>query len=230
MSYIYIQNWVALYDFIRHIYKLCIILEMTTDKLKIGEIYRTEWDERPFRVIGYDDIEVFYDCLWPHDNSWTFSGNFKKKCYFYRTSAPLFIAKSKPIDYSPITEEEQKTFRPDLPIRVCRSKEYNWNNFNVPTFEVFNKQAKNLTDIIQTDKLVLIPYGNKGGLKKGTIVNADNSKFFVASELIWKAKELQEAVNNQISNGIGIYRLGFEKGLPSYYIGEYVDSAGLLKE
>lgn len=203
---------------------------MTTEKLKIGEIYQTEWDERPFRVIGYDDIEVFYDCLWPHNNSWIFSGNLKKRCYFYRASAPLFIAHSKPIDYIPITEEEQKAFRPDLPIRVCRRKEFSWNNFAVLTFDEFNKQADNLTDAIQTDKLVLLPYGNKGGVKKGTIVTADNTKFFESSELIWKARELQEAVNNQISNGIGIYRLGFEKGLPSYYIGDYIDRSGLLKE
>lgn len=201
---------------------------MTTDKLKIGEIYITEWDERPFRVLGYDDIEVFYDCLWPHDNSWTFSGNLKKKCYFYRTWTSLFINKSKPIDFLPITEEEKKVFRPDLPIRVCRSKKYSWNNFNVSTFDEFLKQAENFSDTIQTDKLVLIPYGNKGGLKKGTIVTAFNSKYFEASELIWKAKELQETVNNQISNGIGIYRLGFEKGLPSYYIGEYNDNTGMV--
>jgi hypothetical protein len=204
--------------------------QMTTDKLKIGEIYRTEWDERPFRVIGYDDIEVFYDCLSPHDNSWAFSGNFKNKCYYYRTSAPFFIAKSKPIDFSPITEEEQKAFRPELPMRVCRSKALNWNNFNASSFDDFNRLPEIFTDTIQTDKLVLIPYGNKGGFKKGTVIAANNSKFFEASELIWKAKELQEAVNNQISNGIGIYRIGFENELPSYYVGEYLDKAGLIKE
>ena len=209
---------------------------MKTDKLKLGEIYRTEWDKSPFRVIGYDDIEVFYDCLWSHDNSWTFSGNLKKKSYFYRTSAPLFIAKSKQIDYAQLTEEEQNAFRPDLPIRICRSKEFNWNNFHVSTFDDFVKILESLSeksfldDKIQSEKLVLLPYGNKGGLKKGTIIVAENSKYFEASELIWKAKELLEAVNNKISNGIGIYRIGFEKGLPSYYIGEYFDRAGLLKK
>jgi hypothetical protein len=209
---------------------------MTTDKLKLGEIYKTEWDERPFRVIGFDEIEVFYDCLWPHDNSWTFSGNFKKKCYFYRTSAPLFIAKSTPIDSTPLTIEEQKAFRPDLPIRIARTKEFNWNAFGMDNYQNFIEQTKTLLDKsildqkIPTDKIVLIPFGNNGGLKKGTIVTADNPNHFECAELIWKAKELQESVNNQTSKGIGLYRIGFEKGLPSYYIGEYFDKAGLLNE
>ncbi len=85
-------------------------------------------------------------------------------------------------------------------------------------------------DIVQADKLVLIPYGNKGGLKKGSVVTATNSKYFESAELIWKAKELQEAINNHVSNGIGLYRMGFEKGFPSYYIGEYIDSAGIVTE
>lgn len=208
---------------------------MTTDKLQLGEIYKTEWDERPFRVIGFDDIEVFYDCLWPHDKSWTFSGNLNKKCYFYRTSAPLFIAKSNPIDFTPLTIEEQKAFRPDLSIRIARTKEFNWNAFEMDNYQKFIEQTKTLLDKsildqkISTDKIVLIPFGNNG-LKKGTIVTADNQNYFECAELIWKAKELQESVSNQTSKGIGLYRIGFEKGLPSYYIGEYFDKAGLLNE
>jgi len=208
---------------------------MTTDKLQLGEIYKTEWDERPFRVIGFDDIEVFYDCLWPHENSWVFSGNLNKKCYFYRTSAPLFIAKSNPIDFTPLTIEEQKAFRPDLSIRIARTKEFNWNAFEMDNYQKFIEQTKTLLDKsildqkISTDKIVLIPFGNNG-LKKGTIVTADNQNYFECAELIWKAKELQESVSNQTSKGIGLYRIGFEKGLPSYYIGEYFDKAGLLNE
>lgn len=136
---------------------------------------------------------------------------------------------SKPIDYVPITEEERKAFRPDMSIRVCKSKEFSWNNFDVSTFDEFNKQADHLTDKIQNGNLVLLSYSNKMGLKKGIIVTADNSKSFETPEFIWKAKELQEAVNSQISNDIGIYRTDFEKGLPSYYIGEYIDRTGLLK-
>jgi hypothetical protein len=203
---------------------------MSKNKLRIGEIYITEWDERPFRVIGFDDIEVFYDCIRSHHDSWAFSSNLKNNCSFYRTSTSFFISKSKPIDYLPITEAEQIVFRPDLPIRLCRSKDFNWIDFYSLTIKELQVKVENLTDTIQTEKLTLIPFGNKGGLKKGVIISADNSEYFEASELIWKAKEILKSVNSQISKGVGIYRLGFEKGYPSYYIGEYFDKAGLLNE
>lgn len=201
--------------------------------LKLGGIYKIKWDERPFRVIGFDEIEVFYDVQFFED-IWSFSGNFKQKCYFYRTFAYSFISNSKAIGFEPLNEQEHNIYRPDLPLRVCRSKEINWNKMDILTFDdIFNTIEKLsdksfCNDKIQTNKIVLIPHGNKGGLKKGTIIHSNNEKYFEASELIWKAKELQEAVNKQISKGIGIYRLGYEKGLPSYYIGEYLDAAGLL--
>ena len=209
---------------------------MATEILKLGGIYKTEWDDRPYRVIGFDKIEVFYDCLWPHDNSWTFSGNFNRKCYFYRTSSKLFAEKSTLLEVLPLSDEEQIVFRSDLPHRICRTKELCWNDFTQSTYKNFKLKAIETLDKsflgqkLLTDKIILIPCGNQGGLKKGTVLTANNSTYFECTELIWKAKELQEAVNTEISNGIGIYRMGFQQRLPSFKIGEYIDAAGLLKE
>jgi hypothetical protein len=199
------------------------------DKLTLGGVYKTEWDDRPFRIIGLDDVEVFYDCLWPHDNSWTFSGNFKKKCYFYRTSRQVFEKKSVQQDILPLTTEEQQAFRPDLPMRLGRSKVLSWNDFKVSDLKELPDNGF-LQQGLQADKIVLLPYGIKGGLKKGTTVTADNGSYLDCEELIWKAKRIQESVNNETSNGIGIYRIGFETRLPSFYIGQYIDSAGIMTE
>lgn len=201
-------------------------------KLELGGIFRTEWEERPFRIIGLDNLEVFYDCLWPHDNKWTFSGNFKRQCFLYRTSLPLFEQKSQRIDFLPLTEQEQRAFRPDLPIRIGRMKELSWNNINESDFSSFAKSVKaNIQEQkLQTGKVVLLPYGDKGGLKKGVVISADNSTYFNGAELLWKAKEIQKVVNDNVSDGVGLYRIGYEKGLPSYYIGKYLDKAGLLKD
>lgn len=204
--------------------------------LEVGGIYLTEWDERPFRIIGLDNIEVFYDCLWLHDNSWTFSGNFKKKIYFYRTSSQLFAEKSRKQDHQPLTNDEKKFFRPDLLMRVGRIKDLSWNSFeqkNIQEFENYlNHSLKSeiLKQKIETDEIVVLPFGQKGGIKKGEKLTANNGEFFTLPELIWKAKSVQESVNPDKSNGIGLYRIGFEIGLPSYYIGEYLDKAGLIKE
>ena len=76
---------------------------------------------------------------------------------------------------------------------------------------------------------MLLPYGSKGGLKKGTLIYAENGQYFPIDELLLKANQIQELVNGEKSTGIGIYRLGFEKSTPSYYIGEYFDQAGICK-
>jgi hypothetical protein len=161
------------------------------------------------------------------------SGNFNKKCSFYRTSSKLFAQKSSLIEVLPLNNEEKKNFRPDLTFRVCRTKEFCWNGFEKLTFDEFKLQASRIlpesvfTQKLLAEKIVLIPYGNHGGHKKGSVITADNCEYFECVELIWKARQLQEAVNKQISIGVGLYRSGFEKRLPSFYIGEYFDFAGL---
>ncbi len=200
-----------------------------TDKLTLGGIYKTNWDNSIARIIGLDHFEIFYDAYRPNDNSWTFSGNFNRKCYLYRTSRRVFEEKSVQLDILPLTDEEQQIFRPDLPMRIGRSKAISWNNFKISDLRELPDHDF-LQQILDANKVVLIPYGYKGGLKKGTIVTADNRSHITCEELIWKAKKLQESVNNEISRGIGIYRIGFESRLPSFYIGQYIDSAGIMTE
>lgn len=103
-----------------------------------------------------------------------------------------------------------------------------WNDFK----QTNQNSLKTILDkgVVNAGKLVLIPFGKKGGLQKGVIVEADNQRYFNYAELVLRAKEIQEKINNEVSKGIGIYRIGFEKAIPSYYIGEYIDAAGFLKE
>ena len=68
-----------------------------------------------------------------------------------------------------------------------------------------------------------------GSLKKGELITAVNNEEFTISELLTSAKRIQESVNANQSKGIGIYRIGIQNQLPSYYIGEYIDLAGILK-
>ena len=193
--------------------------------MKLGDIYKTEFDERPFRIIGLDKHEVFYDCMWS-DNNWTFSENFRIKTAFYRMSADIFKSKSKLIGHQELTEKELRYFRPDLPMRFGRTKKINWNSFNPESVENLKSEFSNRK--INTDKIVLVPFGPKGGFKKGEIL--ESKSLLTEFEIVLKAKEIQESVNNQKSNGIGFYRLGYEKGLPRYWIGEYFDRAGIIKE
>ena len=206
---------------------------MEENSLEIGAVYQPDWDERPFRIIGLDEIEVFYDCLWP-TLGWSFSGNFKKKVFFYRISRTIFLKRSKKIEMQKMTSEEFNAFRPDLPMRLGRTANFNWNDYpgiGEAAFKAVVEKAIG-TDISQqklsVGKIVIAPYGPKGGQKKGEIIQSNSDRFTVF-ELLWKAKNIQEAINIEKSSGVGIYRLGFEKGVPSYYIGEYKDKAGIAK-
>ena len=181
---------------------------MEITNLEIGGIYKLDWnDDRLNRVIGLDDIEVHYD-YFRHDNKWSFTGAIKSKCCFYRTSSKLFAKKATLVDFLPLSEHEKNVFRPDLQIRFGRTMKLNWNNFKSLDYEDFQSYAHQNLDAdifdkrLQINKIVLLPYGYKGATKKGAIIEADNGSEFEITELIWKAKQIQEAINDQESNGI----------------------------
>lgn len=204
--------------------------------LKLGGIYITKWDKRPFRIIGIDEIEVFYDCLWPHNNSWSFSGKFNERCSFYRLPRQLFTENSTLRDFINFTEEEKHFFRPDLLMRIARLKIVSWNQFKQSNYREFRffLNATIGQDIpeqtLTTDSIYVYPFGPKGGARRSKKLVADNKKYFTIPELIWKCKSIQETVNPNISKGVGVYRSGIERGIPLYYIGEYFDEAKYLTE
>ena len=197
---------------------------MIYPKLNLGGIYQTEFDKRLFRIIGYDEYEVFYDCLWDN-NKWIFSGNFTGKSIFFRMARTLFSQKSKFIEVLPLSDKEFKYFRPDLPLRFGRTNKVNWNTIN--TDDLTFLKNKFSPQKINTNKIIIVPYGPKGALKKGITIENLN-KHINQFEIIKQAIKIQESENNQISNGIGFYRLGYEKGLPRYAIGEFIDQANIL--
>ena len=92
-----------------------------TSPLLLGGVYLTKWDDRPFRVLAFDEFEVFYDCYWPSIDKWTF-GNLRSKGYYYRMTLQRFLEDVKFIREQPLTVQELQTFRPELPFRVCRNK------------------------------------------------------------------------------------------------------------
>lgn len=196
---------------------------MVPVSLELGGVYQPDWDARPFRIIGLDEHEVFYDCQWEHDGLWTFQGNFNRTCIFYRTPTALFAQRSMRTGHLPFTDKELAAFRPDLPMRLGRNRELSWNS----SWDSGILEQPQMTANIALDGVVLVPYGSKGGLKGGVVLRASSvGSGFTVRELLLAAKRIQEQVNPQTSDGVGLYRLGWQKRLPSYYIGEYSDRAG----
>lgn len=126
-----------------------------------------------------------------------------------------------------LTVEEKSVIQSELPLRFGRLKGVSWNNL-----ESANKLEGLLNEnpVIGTNSIVLVSFGPNGGQQRGVQINTEGQDGFKVSELLWKANLIQSEIYDRSSAGIGIYRLGYDKGIPSFYIGEYLDLAGTLKE
>lgn len=200
-------------------------------KIKIGEIYKNE-DNKIRRVIGGDELEVFYEAYWSHDNSWGTSSNLSRKAFFYRMKKNAFLKSSERIDFKEFSDLEFDVIRPDLPIRIGRVKDVSWgadifssekklNEFLIENTETDPKET------IDASMIYLYPFGPKGGLKKAELIKAKKEKLTIL-EILINASKVNNNVNQNKSDGVGIYRLGIHKKKPSYYIGGYKDLAGIL--
>jgi len=202
--------------------------------LILGGVYQTKWDERPFRILAFDDIELFYDCYWPSIDKWTF-GNLNSKGYYYRMSPERFLNSGKLLREQPLTQKELETFRPYLPFRICRNKNIAWTDQQYSDVETYKNAIKDsgidTSDkiVLPVSQIVLHPFGPKSGAVKPTTINSSNQEGFTTSELLWNAQNIQSIhLREKQKNGVGIFRLGHEKKMPAYYIGGYNDKANSI--
>jgi hypothetical protein len=204
----------------------------------LGDIYQTKFHPDPLRIIAFDDFEVFYDGYWSTLDSWTFSdGILNKKCFYYRAPPYIFLHDSELLREQPLTEKEFAVFRPDLPLRLCRSNHVQWlaNQFSdIDTYlESLMKAGFELSQeiVLDSPEVFLYAYKPKKGVPKSVRITAKNGIGFTNIELLWNAQILQAAhLKEDSSNGVGLFRLGHEKKMPSYYIGNYFDEANFLKD
>ena len=195
------------------------------NELELGGIYSVKWDKRPMRILAFDDKELFYDCYWSEIDKWTFTGKLKtSNSKFYRISTKYFKSTSKKISLLKLSKEEYLLIKPNFPLRFCRIKDFNFSNFSDYLQDINKIYIQNDCELIFQNKIVLLPRTKKDRIMKGEIVEVKN-----ISELLKKAKELQEINKNLNFNGIGFFRSGIIKKLPSYYIGEYIDLAKIME-
>jgi hypothetical protein len=207
----------------------------TPDKLVTGGVYNLKVGLRAIKtkVLVFDELEVLYDEWYSEAGAWL-SDKFRGRGCYSRTTREYFDRSSTFIHVETFTEKQFQKYRPDLPIRFGRLRHVSWSSVVFNTEDDFKKHlgegAHFSNDRVNCAELVLYPYGIKGAVKKGERVKALNGESFTIPELLWRANNIQSNFVKEASRGIGLYRLGLEKGLQSYYIGEYVDWAGFLKE
>jgi hypothetical protein len=204
----------------------------TEVKLVLGGVYKTIRSDSLIRILAFDNIEIFYDVYYCSLNEWAFASKLKRQGTYYRQAHNIFLQNATFIKEQTLTEDEFKVFRPDLPFRLCRNKEIAWTNTRFSTLADYKHYALDYgVDI--SNKIVLPipaitiePFGAEGRITsiKSTLVTSIDVDGFTAIELLWLANNIQaEHAKHIVDKGVGIYRSGHEKKVPSYYIWGYYD-------
>ena len=205
-----------------------------TAKLFVGGVYQTILAEGPARVIGLDDDEVFYDAYLPFLNQWSLPTKPRSNCTYFRTWPTVFMKNAQFLREEPLTVGELQVFRPDLPMKLCRYTDLSWADQPIPEFAIYRDQVREMIGdvsdvvVLPVTTITLRPFGRKGTITalKSSIVSSERSEGFSTLELLWLAHNIQAPhLKERLPKGVGIFRSGHEKKVPSYYIGGFL-SAG----
>jgi hypothetical protein len=187
---------------------------MNTPSLALGAVYEAQWSPEPVRIVALDESVVMYDTWWPHKQSWAMSkllGSFS----YYRLSRPYFESHSRYLRTDIYSEQEQTIHRPDLPLDFAKRSQLSWYE----PWPDLSAAAGRGPDL-KTPSLFLVPFGPRDSAKPAVLVHAANGESFTEVEVLNAARALQipHLGDVRLTNGVGIYRCGIRKRLPSFYI------------
>lgn len=197
---------------------------MKSTPIELGAVFQTEWSENPIRVIAFDNSVVMYDAWWPHSSTWgmgKLSGNF---CY-YRLPLTLLMQEAKYLRTEKYTDQEARVHRPDLPFAFAQYNVLDWYAQcpeSMSQLEQFleSRSAFGTELLLKVPAIYLSPFGPKGSSKSEVLVHAKNGESFTEAEILWHAWQLQipHLRAHQLTSGVGVYRSGIKKRIPTYYI------------
>jgi hypothetical protein len=185
---------------------------------------------------GANRDRIAYDCWWPHLKNWGYADPERirrGRANYYSVEVETLLAKAAFVGDEPLTDEEAKLHRPDLPITVIQRAGVAWP-VDVAGAEAWAQQFRGDSvggvdgAALQATEVYLSPFGPKGATKGGVRVRADNGVAFTAEELMRKAAQIQAQATGKATSlpGAGIYRLGLNRLVPSFWMwGETTDAS-----
>jgi len=190
--------------------------------LQLGAVFKVDWFEAPVRVLAFDAAEVIYDAWWPGVSAWglaklggTFSYLRVPRRFFEKTATFLRIEE--------YTQEEAEVHRPDLPLSFARNHFLSWyseSSNNRSPMAASPTVAEDSMARLNAGAIYLVPFGPKHGSKPSLLVRPADGASFTSLEVIRLAWQVQVAHlgSKQLTEGVGIYRSGVRRRVPSYYI------------
>lgn len=215
--------------------KIGDFFELDRSRLNTDDLLPDDYYFSKFRVLFFDKFELFVDMIMRGTNDFELDGKFRGQRTFARIGQLELQQYGSKIGHKPILIDWLEHISFDLLLRISRIKSIDWDN---PIFE--NKRdfdnwiEQNMSKLwnaerIETPEIYLESTTKRDSWRKPELVNADNGKYFTAVELLWKASLLQGRVKTK-HNGVGIYRSGSKGNIPVFYIGGFLDRAGILKK
>lgn len=178
-------------------------------------MFRFPHDHRPNRVLLHDTDAVMYDAWWPHLDNWGLAdlrAIKSRRINYYVTTVATVLAKAVCLRLDSLSAEERSLHRPDLPFVALHDTTLAWTE----------SARRFATDEppLHASHIYLLPFGPDGGTKAGRRVEADNGSYFTSAELFRKAQAIQTEHVSRVmpTAGVGIYRSGLWRGLPTFYL------------
>lgn len=196
---------------------------MEIEELNLGDVFQPEWDARPIRVLAFDNEQVMYDSWLPHASKWGID-SLSQRASYYRIRTSFLLNKASYLRTEIYTEQERAVHRPDLPFSFARIDDIEWpmtcpaSALDFP--KLHSQAASGEKVVLDAPRIYLEPFGPKGGPKPSALITAENGIRFTVEEMLWHAARLQfqHLRDEKITEGVGIYRSGIQRGLPSYYV------------
>lgn len=192
---------------------------MPAASLQLGAVYQPDWDHRPIRVIAFDEDLVMYDVWWPHKEAWGFARRIPPVVAYYRVSTAFLLKRARYLRTEPYTEQEVDTHQPDLPFAFARSDAVSWyDDLSGGVAEISQRLGKERDELLRASQVCVCPFGPKHSIKKGVLIEAPNGQAFSVAEILFAAWKIQRPYLRQehLTKGVGLYRLGLERRVPSY--------------
>jgi hypothetical protein len=181
--------------------------------MNLGAVFEVDWTPEPVRVIAFDRHVVMYDTWWSHRGSWGMSKLLGKYSY-YRLHRDYFEEHASLLRSEPLTEQEVQVHRPDLPLAFAARQSLSWYEQWSTDLQIESEQT------LEASAIYLAPFGPRDSSKPAVLVHAANGRSFSETELLLAAKSVQDPHIREfpLTGGVGIYRSGIQKRLPSYYL------------
>lgn len=145
---------------------------------------------------------------------------------YYRIPTRLLLSKASYLRTEAYSDAELSVHRPDLPFAFAQFADLEWpmkcpeGPEEFPNGSISVTKDESSEPRLAASRIFLEPFGPKGASKAGVLLEAANGAWFTEKELIWHAARLQSPFLRaaKVTTGIGIYRSGIRRKLPSYYI------------